>query len=288
MLRRSPRAFTIVELLVVISIIALLIALLLPALGEARESAKTAVCQSNLGHIGKAQLSYAIDNDGYYTMSTEWVWGKGSKYPDGSTIPNGPVRSHRLDPTIVKNIEQGTIYPYHSVVEAFVCPIAVDKLPRQSWWAEEKFVRSYVQNGEAGPSPANSGDTKAWNVSEEQADTLRVPADFVIFNEENTFSIAGWNTHNNVGMNDAYFRQHGGAGSYDQFGSFHDTGTELGSPDGGGYYSQNDELCSGVSYAFLADGHVEEVNYKGRKKTSPYYNQKWSKMWCFDDMPVER
>lgn len=285
MLRRSPLAFSLVELLVVISIIALLIALLLPALGKARESANTVVCQSNLGHIGKAQLSYAVDNDGYYTSSTEWVWSTGSKYPDGSTIPTGPVRSHKFDPTIVENIKQGTIYPYHSDVEAFVCPVAADKLPKQSWWEGDRMVRSYVQNGEAGPAPFKEAAVKKWT-EEEQVDTLQAPADFVIFLEENTFSIAGWNTFNPNGMNDAFFRLQ--PFDYDILGSFHKTGDMLGDPNASGYYDQDDPLCSGVSYAFLADGHVGEVNYKGRMTTPGYTKVRWSRMWCKDNIPVER
>lgn len=275
------RAFTLIELLVVVSIIALLIAILLPALSKARESANTAVCQSNLSNIGKAQHAYAADNDGQFTMSTEWVWGKAGKYPDGTTIPSG----YQLDPTIEKNIEQGTLFSYHGVLEAFVCPVAVDKLPRQSWWSGEKFVRSYVQSGEAGPSASKEWRDKGWT-EEESLDSLSAPSDFAVMVEENTFSIQGWNTFNGRGMNDALFRLQ--PFDYDILGSFHDTGSELGAPVSGTYYSQNDPLSSGVSYAFLADGHVEEVNYKGRIVGGPYNNTRWSRMWCKDAIPVQR
>lgn len=61
---RSTRGFTLIELMVVISIISLLIAILLPALSAARNTARTTLCASQLRQIQIGLINYASDGDG--------------------------------------------------------------------------------------------------------------------------------------------------------------------------------------------------------------------------------
>lgn len=77
---KSIKAFTLVEVLVVISIIGLLMSVLLPSLGLARGEARRAVCLSNLRQLGFAFACYANDYDDYAMPTSEkpmlYWWGR--------------------------------------------------------------------------------------------------------------------------------------------------------------------------------------------------------------------
>lgn len=81
-MQSTRRAFTLIELLVVIAIIGLLVSILLPALGKARRSARTAVCMSNMRQYGIGIAAYGADAKGYIPTFT-WTSGQiNSRYSD--------------------------------------------------------------------------------------------------------------------------------------------------------------------------------------------------------------
>jgi prepilin-type N-terminal cleavage/methylation domain-containing protein len=75
----SKRGFTIIELLVVVSIIALLVGILLPAIGKARDQARVTISQANLRNLGTAHASYAAEwADRQYTAVVDTISTYGS------------------------------------------------------------------------------------------------------------------------------------------------------------------------------------------------------------------
>ena len=110
----AARAFTLVELLVVIGIIAVLISLLLPALGRAREQANTTVCKSNLHQIGLAMMTYSNDNHGLW-VPAQYI---------GAGYSGGPTSASDMWCSILM------VNKYLPVITTQYAPVAGAALPR--------------------------------------------------------------------------------------------------------------------------------------------------------------
>lgn len=90
-------AFTLVELLAAVTVIALLVAILLPALGRARDEARRVQCASNLRQLGQALHLYAHEHRGmalpyaYVEMTSAPTYWYGREYPDRVEVSEGFV-----------------------------------------------------------------------------------------------------------------------------------------------------------------------------------------------------
>ncbi|HTQ49988.1 MAG TPA: prepilin-type N-terminal cleavage/methylation domain-containing protein [Candidatus Acidoferrales bacterium] len=110
-------AFTLIELLVVIAVIAILAAILLPALAKAKAKSQSAFCLNNLKQLQLGWKLYEGDNNGCFPLNTSrvlsglpesisnsWVWGNAQ---------------YDMDPT---NITTGSLYPQVNSLPVYHCP----------------------------------------------------------------------------------------------------------------------------------------------------------------------
>lgn len=105
-----------IELLVVVAIIAILAALLLPAISKAKESSRTTLCANHLHQIVLAALVYDSDNKRLPSM-LEWL------YPTNAV----PAPAALLAPQ--NDLTKGTLYPYLQSKAPFCCPSETGSVP---------------------------------------------------------------------------------------------------------------------------------------------------------------
>lgn len=118
--RGIRNAFTLIEVLVVVSIIALLISILLPALRKSREVTRATVCRVNLDTMYKGHLYYGADNKQFFPDPDWWLWdGIGgsmkSWFPHLYKGGSRPVNSSEW-------VKFGHIFKYVKNPNAYFCP----------------------------------------------------------------------------------------------------------------------------------------------------------------------
>jgi prepilin-type N-terminal cleavage/methylation domain-containing protein/prepilin-type processing-associated H-X9-DG protein len=118
------RAFTLIELLVVIAVIALLLAILLPALNRAKEQGQQAVCKSNLKNYTLATFMYTGDNDDKFCDPRSCYFSQMSAYPVESGLAS-PIHLRWCNGNLyLRNHPEyaGPFFSYLQDARSFICP----------------------------------------------------------------------------------------------------------------------------------------------------------------------
>jgi prepilin-type N-terminal cleavage/methylation domain-containing protein/prepilin-type processing-associated H-X9-DG protein len=138
MIVKSKKAFTLIELLVVIAIVAVLMAILFPALKRAREQGRRAVCLSNLKQLTLAWIMYADENDdrivngeaagggnGRADTPTSGNRHKGEKWWVGGDCGDFWAGEHLPMEIQIAAIQNGALFPYTKKETLYRCPTGV-------------------------------------------------------------------------------------------------------------------------------------------------------------------
>jgi len=145
-LKQNRRGFTLIELLVVIAIIAILAAMLLPALSKAKMKAQGIRCMSNTKQITLGVIMYTTDWQDKFAINAAWVAGN-SPGLDWFTSPDNINAAQMMDTTL------SPIANYLKSADVFKCPA-------DNWSAQNgPRVRSISFNGVLGGKPQQQGNS---------------------------------------------------------------------------------------------------------------------------------
>jgi prepilin-type N-terminal cleavage/methylation domain-containing protein/prepilin-type processing-associated H-X9-DG protein len=128
--RKTQRtAFTLIEVLVVVAIIALLVSILLPSLNGAREQARALVCKTRMRELSMAHVYYSSENGGAFPHWSWWLYdGVGhnealATYYPAATVYRATQGVRAPDANSSRWVEYGQIYRYVRNKETYFCPV---------------------------------------------------------------------------------------------------------------------------------------------------------------------
>lgn len=156
--RRGRRGFTLIELLVVVGIIALLLAILLPSLSNARESARAAACLSNLRQLAMAAQAYAQVHQDRYPIAQHSVFT-----PIKSMRFEWDFITERTYATGKTSIRPGILWTHKTNLEVHQCPSYRGNANSiADPYTGYNYNTSYIGHGagEASPEPAKTTDVR--------------------------------------------------------------------------------------------------------------------------------
>lgn len=232
----QQRAFTLIELMVVVAIILMLVAILLPTLDKAQEMTAATVCAANQRQLMLATTAYASDNYNLYppfrqAITLNWYGAEANGDPPGAKLEDSLLWKYLRDPDVL------------------MCPIFKSL-------TNENAIRSYVMNWNAGSTTPRSDCN---NEGVGAITKVIRPNVFCLFSEENPWKHP---VYAGVGINDADLVCDTWPGQ-DTLATYHfplaDRYRE-GYPAGFLPQHQDQILDTGVANVVFADGHVDLVD----------------------------